>query len=270
VSGQRGPLEGRWALVLGASGGFGAAAARALAAAGMDILGVHLDTRRTLDRAEEVVAAVEASGRTAQFFNVNAASPAKREQVLEKIAAELSVSRSRSIHVFLHSLAFGTLRPFISDEWGAAISEEQMEMTLRVMAHSLVYWVQGLVRRDLLLPGSRVFALSSIGAERVLPNYGAVSAAKAALESHMRELSVELAPRGIMVNCLRPGVADTAASRAIPDYEQWAPLAMERNPRHRLTDPYEVASVLVALADPAITWLSGAVIPVDGGESVVG
>ena len=67
-----------------------------------------------------------------------------------------------------------------------------MSMTLDVMAHSLVYWTQGLVQRDLFANNGRIFALTSAGSHTVIPNYGAVSAAKAALESHIRQLSVEL------------------------------------------------------------------------------
>lgn len=263
-------LIGRWALILGASSGFGAATARALAHAGMNIFGVHLDTRATLDRAHQVIADIEAAGRRAVFFNTNAADARKREQVLERIQEIMRGENPGYIHFVLHSLAFGSLLPFIADNPEEAISEEQMDMTLRVMAHSLVYWVQGLVRRGLLGTGSRVYALSSGGAERVVVPYGAVSAAKAALESHVRQLALELGPRGIAVNCLRPGVTDTPALRAIPGHERWMQEALRRNPGGRLTTPEDVANVLVALADPAVTWISGAVIPVDGGELIVG
>jgi len=263
-------LEGRWALILGASSGFGAAAARALAGAGMNILGVHLDMRATLPRAGQVVADVEALGRRAVFFNTNAADSQKRARVLDQIEQTLAGDASPSVHFLLHSLAFGTLLPFIAGTPERAASEAQMDMTLRVMAHSLVYWVQDMVRRNLLAPGSRVYALSSAGAIRMAPMYGAVSAAKAALESHARQLALELGPRGIAVNCLRPGVADTPALRVIPGHEEYVAKALQRNPGGRLTTPEDVARVLVALADPAVTWINGAVIPVDGGEIIVG
>jgi enoyl-[acyl-carrier protein] reductase III len=263
-------LEGRWALILGASSGFGAATARALASAGMHIFGVHLDMRATLHRAEQVVVDIEALGRKAVFFNTNAADARKRAYVLDEIEETLANDLADSVHFMLHSLAFGTLLPFIADTPGEAVSETQMDMTLRVMAHSLVYWVQDLVRRNLLVRGSRVYALSSMGSVRVLPVYGAVSAAKAALESNTRQLAVELASRGITVNCLRPGVADTPAVRPVPGYEVYLVEAFKRNPAGRLTTTEDIAKVLVALADPDITWLTGAVIPVDGGESIVG
>jgi enoyl-[acyl-carrier protein] reductase III len=263
-------LEGRWALILGASSGFGAATARALARVGMNIFGVHLDTKATLARAHQVVADVEGLGRKGIFFNTNAADARKRARVLDTIEETLADDPANSVHFMLHSLAFGTLLSFIADAPAEAINETQMDMTLRVMAHSLVYWVQDLVRRNLLVCGSRVYALSSVGSVRVLPVYGAVSAAKAALESHTRQLAAELASHGIAVNCLRPGVAETPAVRPIPGHEAYLIEARKRNPADRLTTTDDVAQVLVALADPDITWLSGAVIPVDGGESIVG
>lgn len=267
---SREQLEGRWALVLGASSGFGAATSRALAGAGMNIFGVHLDPRSRLPRAQEVIADIEATGSQAVFFNTNAASARKRGRVLDQIEEALADDPADGVHFMLHSLAFGSLLPFIAEEPDEAVNEPQMEMTLRVMAHTLVYWIQDLVRRDLLLRGSRVYALSSEGAERMAPNYGAVSAAKAALESHMRQLTLELGPRGIAVNCLRPGVTDTPALRAIPGHEAYMEEALRRNPGGRLTTPQDVATTLVVLADPELTWISGAVIPVDGGETIVG
>jgi len=262
-------LEGRWALILGASSGFGAATARALAAAGMNIFGVHLDRRATLPRAQEVMADIEATGHKAVYFNTNAADERKRNQTLDKMRDVLDQDPADSIHMMLHSLAFGALRPFITDDPDEATTETQMEMTLRVMAHSLVYWVQGLVQRDLLARGSRIYSLSSAGSSRMMKNYGAVSAAKSALESHTRQLAMELAPRGICVNCLQPGVTNTPALRAIPGYEEYIERATQCNPGGRMTTPQDVANTLTVLADPRLTWISGVVLPVDGGELIV-
>ena len=83
-------LEGRWALILGASSGFGAAAARALAGAGMHIFGVHLDRKATLPRAQQVIADVRALGREAIFFNTNAADARRRARVLDQIERTLA------------------------------------------------------------------------------------------------------------------------------------------------------------------------------------
>jgi NAD(P)-dependent dehydrogenase (short-subunit alcohol dehydrogenase family) len=263
-------LAGKWALILGASSGFGAACARALATEGMNIFGVHLDPRASLPRAKAVMADIEALGSKAVFFNTNAADARKRARVLDKIQATLSDDPADGVYLMLHSLAFGTLLPFIAAEPEQAVSEAQMDMTLRVMANSLVYWVQDLVRLGLLGRGSRVFSMTSGGSSRVVPGYGAVSAAKAALESHTRQLAMELAPKGVLVNSLMGGITDTPALRMIPGHEEMIQEALQRNPSGRMTTPEDVAAALVALADPRITWITGAVIPVDGGEFIIG
>jgi enoyl-[acyl-carrier-protein] reductase (NADH) len=145
-----------------------------------------------------------------------------------------------------------------------------MDMTVDVMAHSLVYWVQDLVSRGLMREGGRVFAMTSSGGHRVWPTYGAVSAAKAALESHVRQLALELAQMGITVNAVRAGVTDTPALRKIPGHEKMIEGAQERNPFHRLTTPADVAAAMVGLSQPGAHWVTGNVIGVDGGEDIVG
>jgi enoyl-[acyl-carrier protein] reductase III len=259
------PFAGEWGLVLGASSGFGAAAARELGQRGMGVIGVHLDRKATLPLAEAVAADVRAAGSPAHFFNVNAADEEKRAQVCQR-AAELAAGRP--LRLVLHSLAFGTLKPFVTDVPGQRTTKAQLEMTVDVMAHSLVYWVQELSARQLLGAGSRVFAMTSSGGTRVMPFYGAVSAAKAALESHVRQLALELAPAGVAVNAIRAGVTDTPASRKIPVAEILFQEARRRNPAGRLTVPEDVAGALVALALPGAGWISGNVIGVDGGEDV--
>ena len=242
------PFAGEWGLVLGASSGFGAATARELGRRGMGVIGAHLDRKVTLPQAEAVAEDVRAAGSPAHFFNVNAADDEKRVQVCER-ARELTGGKplrvllhslafgtlkpfvsdvpdqqttkaqlemtldvmahslvywvqdlhargllgegshvcaravellgGRPLCVFMHSLAFGTLKPFVSDLPGQLTSKPQLEMTLDVMAHSLVYWVQDLYARRLLGDGSHVFAMTSSGGTRVMPFYGAVSAANA-------------------------------------------------------------------------------------------
>lgn len=260
----------RWALILGASSGFGAATARALARDGVNIFGVHLDLKSTLPRARAVVADIEASGRRAVFFNTNAADARKRQRVLDRMAAVLEETGGGRVDILLHSLAFGTLLPFVGESTEESVSEAQMDMTFRVMAHSLVYWVQDLVWRGMLGQGSKVLSMTSSGSHEVIPTYGAVSGAKAALESHTRQLAMELGPKGIQVNCIEAGVTDTPALRAIPVAEELIEQVLARHPRGRMTTPEDVAKVIVALSQPEIDWISGTVIVVDGGYGPLG
>ena len=96
--------------------------------------------------------------------------------------------------------------------------------------------------------GGRIFAMTSAGSRSVLPSYGAVSAAKAALESHVRQLAVELAPLGVTANAILAGVTDTPALRRIPGHERLIERALAGNPHGRLTTPEDVAAALVELA----------------------
>lgn len=253
------------ALILGASSGFGEAAARAFAEAGYDIFGVHLDRRAGLQHVAEIKADIEETGRGATFFNMNAASPEKRAAALDEIAEQ---SAPGSVKILLHSLAFGTLAPFWHDE--RRITPEQMNMTLDVMAHTLIYWTQGLLERGLMVEGGRIFAMTSSGGDRVIPAYGAVSAAKAALESHCRQLGLELAPLGITANAIRAGVTDTPALRKIPGAEFMIEEAAAQNPYGRLTTTEDVARCMVTLAGADTYWMTGNTIRVDGGEDFVG
>ncbi|OGQ36725.1 MAG: 3-oxoacyl-ACP reductase [Deltaproteobacteria bacterium RIFCSPHIGHO2_12_FULL_43_9] len=259
-------LKSKWALILGASSGFGAAAAKEFAAAGINIIGVHLDRRSTLPLVEALKQEIEKTGQKALFFNVNASDEIKRKEVLDSIAPALN---GEPIHILLHSLAFGTLKPFIHPDPSQQMTKAQIEMTLDVMAHSLVYWTQDLVARNLLRKGSRVYAMTSSGGERVFPTYGAISAAKATLESHCRQLTLELGEHGIRFNAIRAGVTDTPALRKIPNAEKIMEFAKYKNPSKRLTTPEDVAKSLVALSLPGTEWITGNVIGIDGGENIV-
>ena len=261
----------RWAVILGASSGFGAATSMELARQGFNIAGVHLDRRAAMANVEQLIAQIKQTGREALFFNVNAADPIKRQEVLDQLQTKLQgANPAGRVTLMMHSLAFGTLKPFISDDPKSAITKDQMDMTVDVMANSLVYWTQDLVTRKLMGAGGRVFSMTSSGGTRVWPSYGAVSAAKAALESHTRQLALELAPYGITVNCVRAGVTDTPALRKIPGSDQMIEFATLRNPHRRLTTPDDVARAIAAFSNSSVQWMTGNVIGIDGGEDIVG
>ena len=258
----------RWALILGASSGFGAATATALAQAGYSIFGVHLDRRGTMPQVEAIKDTIVAAGGEAVFFNVNAADADKRAEVIKAVRERLAPGQT--IRVFMHSLAFGTLLPFNATPDLPAVNAAQVAMTMDVMANSLIFWVQELVAADLLGPGSKIYAMTSAGGTRVMPQYGAVSAAKAALESNIRQLAMELAPRGIAANSIRAGVTDTPALRKIPGHERFLEIANAMNPSKRLTTPEDIAAHIVLFSEIDSHWMTGNVLGVDGGEDIVG
>lgn len=258
--------RGSWALILGASSGFGGATAIQLASQGMNIFGVHLDRKSTLPNVEQIKSRIESYGCRANFFNTNAADQEEMDRIIGEIAS-IVTPEPGGISVLLHSLAFGALRPFVGPD---VLRPEQVDMTINVMANSLVYWVQKLVARDLFLPNGRILGMTSSGSARSMPSYGAVSAAKCALESHCRQLSLELADLGITANAIRAGVTITPALLKIPGNERIIQLARDRNPRGRLTTPEDVAGLISLICDRRADWMTGNVINVDGGEEVVG
>ncbi len=102
-----------------------------------------------------------------------------------------------------------------------------------------------------------------------MPNYGAISAAKASLESHIRQLAMELGPLGITANAIMAGVTDTPALRKIPGNAKMIEMARSKNPAGRLTTPEDVANAITLLSTDEAHWISGGVLGVDGGEDIV-
>ena len=142
--------------------------------------------------------------------------------------------------------------------------------TIYSMGSSLLTWVQDLHARGLFAPIAQVVGLTSAGNAVAWRGYAAVSAAKAALESVARSIALEFAPYGIRCNILQPGITDTPALRRIPGNLQMRAKARSRNPFGRLTCPEDVAKVVALICTDEAEWINGAIIPVDGGEHVVG
>jgi NAD(P)-dependent dehydrogenase (short-subunit alcohol dehydrogenase family) len=257
-----------WALILGASSGFGGATAIELARHGMNVCGVHLDRAATIPNAEKVKTECESFGVKTLFFNINASDPEKRKEVVDALEKEMTAPESR-VKVLMHSLAFGSLKPFISKDPKNQLTQAQIEMTIDVMANALVYWTQAAFNKGFLKNGSRIYTMTSSGGTSQFPDYGAVSAAKAASESYIRQLTLELGPYGITCNAIMAGVTETAALAKIPGSKKMLDLARSKNPSMRLTTPEAVAKAIALLSHDDAYFISGNTIGVDGGEDVV-
>ena len=252
----------QWALILGASSGIGAACAKKLAESGLNIYGIYL--RKPTSVIDELTDYIKSQNVDVCFHKMNAMNEDKRSEVMNNLK-DLG-----QVKCFIHSIAFGTLKPMISKDDNSSLDAKNIDMTLSVMGSSLVYWTQDLYQNNLFKKGSQIFSMTSAGGRKQWKSYGAVSMAKATLESASRQLAIELAPDGIGVNAIQAGVTDTPALRKIPGNEKMIEFAIQNNPSGRLTSPEDIAEYIKILAQSNNSWMTGNVIRIDGGEDIIG
>ena len=171
--------------------------------------------------------------------------------------------------MLIHSVAFGTLKNMITEN-NDGLNKKNIDMTLDVMCNSLIYWSQELYKKNLLKAGSHIIAMTSSGGRKNWNSYGAVSLAKAGIESICRQLSIELAHAQVAVNAIQAGVTDTPALRKIPGAEQMIKNALQNNPHKRLTTPEDIGEIVQLLSSYESSWMTGNIIRVDGGEDITG
>jgi NAD(P)-dependent dehydrogenase (short-subunit alcohol dehydrogenase family) len=148
------------------------------------------------------------------------------------------------------------------------LEDEDFEQTIYAMGTSLASWVQDLHVRRLFASDARVLGMTSEGNEVAWRGYGAVSAAKVAMEAVCRSIALEYAPHGIRANVIQAGVTDTPALRAIPGSAQMKAAGALRNPMRRLTQPEDVADFVALMCTDEAAWVNGAILRVDGGEHI--
>ena len=255
-----------WALILGGSSGLGLATAKKLAQHGYHILIIHRDRRSDMDEIQSSFDEIGALGNQLMTLNVDALNPNKRDGIISDINNRLP--SGHKIRVLVHSIAKGTLKPMVS-EHGSTLTDTDFKITFEAMALSLYDWTKALAEAKLFAMDTRIISFTSEGNTRALPNYAAVSVAKVALEALTRSIALEFAPVGIKANCIQAGVTLTKSLAMIPDFERIKEHALKRNPNNRLTTPQDVANTVYLLTMEEAKWITGTVIKVDGGESLV-
>jgi enoyl-[acyl-carrier protein] reductase III len=247
-------LKGKVALITGGSRGIGRAIAIRLAENGVDVVVNYV--RHTKD-AGKTVDAVEACGQKCLLVKANVARENDVERMFEEIREEFG-----KIDILVSNAASGVLKPVVE------LTERHWNWAMGINARALLTLVQqGL---PLMGRGSRVLAVSSLGSVRAVKNYTTVGASKAALESLVRHLAVELGKEGINVNTISAGAVDTDALKHFPNREEILNTALERTPLGRLTTPEDVADIALFLCSDLATMIQGQVITVDGGYAING
>lgn len=252
-----------WAVILGGSSGLGLATAKKLAKHGMNICIIHRNPRMQEDVINAEFEIIKAEGVQFKSFNSDAFNIQKRDVVIEELKTLLF--EKGKIRTLVHSVAKGNLKPMISND-KPELKNDDFALTINAMAISLYDWTKALYSSKMFAKDARIISFTSEGNKKAWKNYAAVSAAKVTLEAITRNIALEFASSGIKANCIQAGVTNTASLRIIPGSEKIIEYTLKRNPNKRLTLPEDVANAVYLLSKDEASWITGTIIPVDGGE----
>jgi enoyl-[acyl-carrier protein] reductase III len=242
-------VEGRSVLVTGGTRGIGKAIALRFIADGAKH--VTVGYLRNDAAAEAAADELRRAGAEPTLVRGNVAS----DRVVEEMASHGPYA------AIVHNAATGVIRPTLETE------DKHWDWTLNANARSLLSLARACT--PTMESGSSIVAVSSLGSARVLDNYVLVGTSKAALESVVRYLAVELAPRGIRVNAVSAGVVETEALEHFPNREDMLRAANTRTPAGRMVEPDDVAGAVAYLCSPDADMVCGHTLVVDGGYSLL-
>ncbi|MEP6977487.1 MAG: SDR family oxidoreductase [Thermoleophilia bacterium] len=242
-------FEGKSVLVTGGSRGIGKAIALRFARDGA--ARVAIGYLRNDRAAEEAAEELRAAGTEPVLVRGNVSS----ERVLEEVRS------LGPLDALVHNAATGVIRPALETE------DKHWDWTMNANARALLALARAAAPS--MPSGSSIVAISSLGSTRVLENYVLVGTSKAALESVVRYLAVELAPRGIRANTVSAGLVETGALAHFPNREEMLEMALERTPAGRMVEPDDVAAAVAFLCSPDAEMIRGHTLIVDGGFSLL-
>ncbi len=244
------------ALVTGSGRGIGRAVARRLAELGADLVINYVHNQ---EPAEEIAAEIRALGRQALVVRANVG----KQEGLQALFGQAAEHFGR-LDFFISNAASGFNRPALQQK------ESGWDHTMNVNARGFLFAAQLAV--PLMQPsgGGKIVAVTSPGAERVMPDYVAVGASKAALNALVRYLAVELAPQHINVNAVSPGIVETDALQhfSFMQDKQVIPRAIANTPAGRLVTPADIADAVAFLCSPLAEMICGQVLVIDGGYTL--
>jgi enoyl-[acyl-carrier protein] reductase III len=250
------PFDGKIALITGSGRGIGRAIALHLAERGADIV---VNFFRNREPAEATAASIRALGRRVELVKANVGEVEEIEALFGRVESAFG-----GLDYLVCNAASGYNRPAMEQK------PKGWDWTMNINARALLFCAQRAAPLMEKRGGGAIVSVSSPGAGRVLPDYVVVGASKAALEALTRYLAVELAPKGIVVNALSPGIVDTEALRHFVALQQdaWFDKVRKEIPAGRMVTPEDVAQVVAFLLSPAAGMICGQTIIMDGGHTL--
>jgi enoyl-[acyl-carrier protein] reductase III len=244
------------ALVTGGSRGIGRACALALADRGADVVLSYIENR---DAAEATAEEIRGMGRRALVVQGDAGSAEANVALADRAIEELGPLRYLVCNAA--NGTFATVDDLTAEDWDYTMAAHARALLLLAQRASLSMRANG---------GGAIVAISSLGARRVYDAYAAFGTAKAAIETLVRYLAVELGPHGIRTNCVAGGVVVTDLFRAIPEWESIAAASAQRSPLRSVLDPEDVAEAVTFLLSDAARRITGQTLVVDAGFTLPG
>lgn len=249
------PLAGRCAVVTGGSGAIGASIVASLAARGADVVVVYARSRQEAEAAAEHA---RQHGVRAMSVQANLAEEARIHSLVRAVRDEFG-----RLDILVSGAVSGRMRSAMS------LDSRGLQHALDVNVRALLILAQLATPMMKRAGWGRMVALSSMGADRVLPDYAGLGASKAALESMVRYLAVELAPHGITANTVSASVVETPALDHFGDPQVVVSETLSRTPSRRLPSSADVAGAVAFLCSDDAAMVQGQTLLVDGGYSLV-
>ncbi len=246
-------LDNRIAVVTGGTRGIGRAISLALAESGAKVFALYARSRKSAEALEK-----EASEKGLSITTFR--GDLTHEVSFNQLAGVIHEACDH-IDILVHSAASGVHRKAME------LSDKQLKWTFEInffAVHRLTLELIGKMSR-----GSRIIGITSPGGTHVIPSYAAVGSTKGAMESLFRHYAFELAPQGIMVNLVCPGLVMTDAAKALPELDRLLQMTQEYTPSGKLTSPEDVAEVVRFLASDAGAQIVGQTIVIDGGKALL-
>lgn len=248
-------LSGKTAVITGSGRGIGRAIALELAARGVN---VAVNYFRHKAQAEQTAAEVEAAGARSVVVKAHVGEIEGVQRLVQAAAEAFG-----GVDIFVGNAASGVLKPVVSQKL------KEWDWALNINARSILFGAQAAIPYMQRNGWGRIIGITSFGSRRVLPEYSVVGVSKAAIETLIRYLAVELAPQGIICNAISPGVVETEALDFFPSKDAILSEGLRRTPAGRFVTPEEVAKLVAWLCTDDATMIVGQTLVIDGGYELM-